>query len=158
MAYNKQDIFEKGMAAIEKYKLFFIHDVVSYLPCTKSTFYDFFPINSEEMDAIKEALETERITLKISIRKKLFESNRETGLLALYKLLCTDEERQMLSMTEVKVTHGSDQPLFDLGLLSAEERQAWYKLYNKATGKIETIDISHEEINSNRNALGTGEG
>jgi hypothetical protein len=37
MAYDKQDLITKSLAAIKKHKLIFIDEVVSYLPCSVST-------------------------------------------------------------------------------------------------------------------------
>lgn len=146
MAYDKEKILQQSMEVIAKQKLFFIEDIVALLPCSKTTFYDFFPPNSDELNEIKDRIENNRVDMKIRIRKKWFDSDRDTGLMALYKIICTPEERQMLSMTEVKITGTGEQPLFDLGLLTVEERKVWYALYDKATGKPITIDIPHEEV------------
>ena len=56
MAYDRVKIFEDAKSAIEKNKLFFIEDVLAFVPCAKSTFYEFFPDKSEESDVLKELL------------------------------------------------------------------------------------------------------
>lgn len=39
-----------------------------------------------------------------------------------------------------------DKPRFNLGLLTPEERQGWYKLYDKATGKSNgQADVEHHK-------------
>ena len=40
MAYKTEELEIKSLEAIEKHKLFFIEDVVAFLPCTKTTFYE----------------------------------------------------------------------------------------------------------------------
>jgi len=157
MAYDRVKIYEQALEVLEKKKCFFVEDLVALMGIHKSTFYDFFPINSDESNEIKRGLQRNRADVKVVLRKKMYDSDNPTAWLGLYKLVCTDEERQMLSMQEVKITKGNDAPLFDLGLLSEGERKIWYKLYDKATGKVETIDIDHEEINSRRPELGTGQ-
>ena len=71
MAYDKVKILEKTFDVIEKHKLFFIEDVVAYLPCTKTTFYEFFPIDSDEMNTIKGMIEENKVKIKVTIRSKL---------------------------------------------------------------------------------------
>ena len=61
MAYNKKKIHEQAIEAINKNNLFFIEDVVAFLPISKSTFYDYFPIDSNELNDIKELLEQNKI-------------------------------------------------------------------------------------------------
>jgi hypothetical protein len=146
MAYDRNAIFKKAMTAIEKHKLFFILDVVAFLPIRSSSLYEFFPLGSEEMDSIKEALESNKIEVKVSLRKKFYEGDRSAELLALYKLICTPEERQALSMTgEINVNlNASEAPAFDLTLLTDRERKLWYMLYDKACGKPITIDVTDD--------------
>ena len=40
MAYDRKKIFEQAKEAITKHKLIFMDDIVSFLPCRKSTFYE----------------------------------------------------------------------------------------------------------------------
>ena len=101
MTYVKGDVYKKAIKAIKKHHLFFIEDIVALLPCTKSTFYELFPTESDEMHAIKELLEEEKVTIKVGIRQKLFEG-KNIELIALYKLICTDDERRALSMQQIE--------------------------------------------------------
>jgi hypothetical protein len=106
MAYNKVKIFEQSKSVIKKYRLFFIEDIVAYLPCSKPTFYEFFPPESNELNILKELLEQNKVNVKVQIRKKLLKGERAPELIALYKLICTDEERRSLSMQEIKHSGG----------------------------------------------------
>lgn len=42
MAYDREKIFQQAKEVIVKHKLFFVEDIVAFLPCAKPTFYDFF--------------------------------------------------------------------------------------------------------------------
>lgn len=103
MAYDKLKIFEQAKEVTENHKLFFVEDIVAYLPCTKSTFYDFFPIESDEMNAIKGMIEENKVRIKVTIRSKLLKG-KGTELIALYKLIGTDEERIRLSTQNIDHT------------------------------------------------------
>lgn len=98
MAYNTKELFEKAKDVIVKHKLFFIEDIVAFLPCSKPTFYEHFPIDSNEINELKELLETNRTELKVSMRSKWYKSNAPALQMALMKLICTDEERKKLAM------------------------------------------------------------
>ena len=98
MAYKKKELYRKSLELIDSHNLFFISDVSSYLGISRETFYKHFPLDSDEMDTIKDAIEKNKAKIKVSIRSKLHKSTSPTGLLALYKLICTDEERKALSM------------------------------------------------------------
>ena len=104
MAYNKNKIYLQAEEAIKKHNLFFIEDIVAFLPCSKPTFYDFFPPNSNELNNLKEILEDNKIKTKSSIRAKLWKSNKASELLALYRLIATPEEHQKLNQSYVDHT------------------------------------------------------
>jgi len=104
MAYDRLKIFEQAKEVTVKNKLFFIEDIVAFLPCDKTTFYRFFEVNCNEYNELKDLLETNRTELKVSMRSKWYKSNAPALQMALMKLICTDEERKMLSMTHTDVT------------------------------------------------------
>lgn len=101
MAYDKEEIFEEAKHQIIENKLFFIEDVVAFLPCGKTYFYDAFPVDSNEMNTIKELLDDNKVTEKVAIRKKLKSSDKAAELLALYRLLATPEEHQKLNQSYI---------------------------------------------------------
>lgn len=104
MAYNTKELFEEAVKHIKEKKLFFIEDVVGFMSCTKSTFYAHFPIDSNEMNTIKEELENNRISIKTSMRKKWYDSDNATLQIALMKLIATDDERKRISNTFIDRT------------------------------------------------------
>jgi len=99
MAYKTSDLLKTAMEAIEKHKLFFIEDIVAYLPCAKPTFYEHFPNESNDYKTMFEALNRNRIELKVSMRSKWYKSNAPALQMALMKLICDDDERKKLSMS-----------------------------------------------------------
>ena len=116
MAYDKKTIFEKAKQAITDNSLYFIEDVVAFLPIVKVTFYDYFPIGSNEMNDIKELLDDNKISMKVKLRKKLSEGDKAAEILALYKLIATDDERRALSMQHVDhTTKGESLNVISLG-------------------------------------------
>jgi hypothetical protein len=99
MAYDKQKIFEQAKEMIIKHKLFFIEDIIAFLPIAKSTFYEW---KMEQSDELKGLLETNRTELKVSMRSKWYKSNAPALQMALMKLIATPEELKKLSMQFVE--------------------------------------------------------
>lgn len=98
MAYKTSELYEKAIEAIDQNNLFFISDVIAYLGISSETYYNHFPLESKESNAIKEKLNKNAMRTKVSIRSKLHQSKSPAGLLALYKLLATNDERKALAM------------------------------------------------------------
>jgi hypothetical protein len=101
MAYDKKKIFEQAKAAIIKHKLFFIDDIIAFIPIAKSTFYEWELEKSEEL---KELLEQNKTELKVSMRAKWYKSNVPVLQMALMKLIASPEEHRKLSMNHTDVT------------------------------------------------------
>jgi hypothetical protein len=97
MAYDKNKIFEQAKELIEKHKLFFVEDIVSLLPVARSTFWEYFPDKSDEMDSIKEMLDKNRVEIKSSMRSKWYKSDAPALQIALMKIISTDEEAHRLN-------------------------------------------------------------
>lgn len=113
MAYNRIKIFEQALDLIEKKKLFFIEDVVSLLPCDKTTFYRFFEVESNEYNTIKEGLDKNKIEVKNGLRNKWYNGNNPLTQMALYKLIGTEEEYHRIASTKTENKNISiEQPIF----------------------------------------------
>jgi hypothetical protein len=134
MAYDRVKIFEQAKEAIVKNKLFFIEDIVAFLPCDKTTFYRFFEVNCNEYNELKDLLETNRTELKVSMRSKWYKSNAPALQMALMKLICTDEERKMLSMTHSDITSNGEKltPPIDLTNLTDEHLRTLAKIKSES--------------------------
>jgi hypothetical protein len=109
MAYDRNELETMAVEAIKKNKLFFIQDVIAYLPCTSSTFYN---IGLEKSETIKEALLEVKTNIKVSMRSKWYMSEQPTLQLALMKLISSEEELRKLSMSH-NVLEEKEKPIFN---------------------------------------------
>lgn len=96
------------MQVIEERNLFFIEDLVAFLPCDRATFYRKFPQGCDECDNIKSALETNKVRTKSAIRHRLFNMDNPTAQIALYRMIATPEERDAISTTKTDITSGGE--------------------------------------------------
>jgi hypothetical protein len=111
MAYNKKKIYKQACEAVEKNNLFFVEDIVAWLPISKATLYEFFPLESDELNNLKNLLNINKTKTKSAIRAKLFKSDKAGELLALYRLICDDEERQKLNQQYIEMRQKHDREL-----------------------------------------------
>ena len=121
MAYDRKKIFEQAKEMIVKHKLFFVDDIVAFLPCSKSSFYEFYPDGSDELDELKGLLEINRTTLKVSMRSKWYTSNAPALQMALMKLIATPEELKKLSMQFVESDNTNKNQNFDISKIYDKE-------------------------------------
>lgn len=132
MAYDRLKIFEQAKEVIVKHKLFFVEDIVAFIPCSKQTFYEFFPVQSDELDSLKMLLETNRTTLKVSMRSKWYTSNAPALQMALMKLIATPEELKKLSMTFVESENKNTNTITDYSNLTDDDLRTINELQRKS--------------------------
>lgn len=103
-------MLQKALKNIEEnQKIVFLTDVYQSLGISASTFYRQFPVNSNEYNDINDALEANKTLMKREIRDRLANCKSPVGLLALYRLLGTQEERDALnSYRDEKVTKSDE--------------------------------------------------
>lgn len=122
--YNKKKIYEQALKDAETYHFFFIDDLVAWLGISRTTFYNFFPPESDKLNTIKERLEKNKISTKHQIRQRWSTSANPTEQIALYKLLATPEERKMLAANYIEVTGKDGAALIPAQQMSEEEIKA----------------------------------
>ena len=99
---TKAQIEKDILEVIEVEKLFVITDVFAfYKGCCRSTFYNW---GMDRLDSIKNAIENNKRTTCQSLKNKWFTSENPTLQLALFKIICADDERKALSMTHLDIT------------------------------------------------------
>ena len=104
MAYDREKKYKQALKVIKDKQLYIIDEVAVLIGISRPTFYDWFPIDSNKLNTIKEALEENKINIKSEIREKLRNGDKAAELIALYKLLSSNDERKALSMQHVDHT------------------------------------------------------
>jgi hypothetical protein len=115
MAYDRKKIYEQAKEVIVKHKLHFVEEAVAWLPISKPTFYEFFPIESNEFNELKGLIDQNKVIIKSEIRAKLQRGDKAAELLALYRLVCTPEERQNLNQSYIDHTTGGKSITVNIG-------------------------------------------
>ena len=108
MPYDTKELKKKAIEAIKKNKLIFIEDIAAMLGINKTTLYNHFPIDTDDFNELTTLLNENKISLKVSLRKKWFDSDNATTQMALYKLCSTPEEHKMLQQNYTDVTSNNE--------------------------------------------------
>ena len=112
MAYDKEKEFEKAIGIIKKDKtIVFIDDVVCELGFSISTFYKHFPVDSKELEDIKDLLRANKTRTKKKLRTQWENVESSAGLqIALYKLIATEAELARLNPPKEKQEQEIEKP------------------------------------------------
>ncbi len=95
--YKTEELEKTAIKAINDNKLMFIEEVVTFLPCSKDTFYKHFPVESDGYKRIFDLITDIRVQAKTTMRGKWYKSTAPALQISLYKLIATAEERRALS-------------------------------------------------------------
>lgn len=125
MSYDTDKLEQEALQAIEKYRLFFIEDVVVYVSCSRATFYNH---GLDKLDTIKEALAKNKIDIKVSMRNKWFLSESATLQVALMKMIATDDEAHRLNGSRQEIRHQGAVPV---GKMSEEAKKQIDEILDK---------------------------
>lgn len=112
---TRKKVMEMSLKAIKENESFvFFDDLIKYLNISSQSWYALFPKTERddipEWNAINDALNMNRVGIKGEIREKMLESKSPAALIALYRLVGTQEEREALNMRmdEKKSSDGDD--------------------------------------------------
>jgi hypothetical protein len=108
MAYDQEKIYKQALKIAEKNKCLFIESVVHKLPISRQTFYDFFPLESDKLDTIKDICHKNRVDKKNLMYNKWFESENPTLQVALMKLIAEDDQADRLNGSRQKIEHSGN--------------------------------------------------
>jgi hypothetical protein len=114
VAYNKDEILQQALSAIETEECVTIEEVLLFLPISKQTFYN---LQLDEVDELKEALNGMKVKLKKKMRRNWRNSDNATLQIAEFKLIASDDERDKLNTQKVQqdTTHSfKDKPTINL--------------------------------------------
>lgn len=87
-------LIDECLKIIEKEEILFVTDLIGFLPISKATFYNY---GLDKIDAIREAIEKQRIQKKQMTRKALVKTNTPVGLITFYRMIATPEERAAIN-------------------------------------------------------------
>lgn len=105
---QRDELLQKTVEIIKQKHLHFIQDVCNYLPIDRATFYNW---GFDKSDIIRAALQDEATKLKEGLRTKWYLSDNSSLQIALYKLLATKEELDILTQNHQMLSGVNGEPI-----------------------------------------------
>jgi len=139
-AIPKRSIYEKCLEGIEKYNPSSLNELLKQLKpfFSRQTFYNKIKTDSKEYSDIVETLEHQKVKFANALKKKFYDMNNFKSLELLFKLYCTQEDREALAQkfdvsTKQTISFEEDikQKQENLKNLSNEERKILLDLIKK---------------------------
>ena len=124
MTYDTEELYEMALATSKEKKARSIEDLVSYMPCDKTTFYKHFPVKSNEFNTIKKEIDQNKVEIKerlVSMWTSLTHTSPATQIF-LYKLCANKEEREAIYDTSIKATVEAPKHNITLNLKKSDEK------------------------------------
>lgn len=100
----KKRSYEDVIATCTRMGVSCVEDVASILGMTMDDFNDLFPIGDIQRRVIEDEIFATKRKSIINIRARLFNSNNPTALMNLYKMFCTEEERDKFTSVKADIT------------------------------------------------------
>lgn len=123
MAYDREKIYNDSLKLIQEKNLLFVEDLIPFIPIVKSTFYEMFPNGSEQSDSIKTLLEENKVSQKLLLRSKWYESENPTIQIALMKIISSDTEAHRLNGTKTENHSTHTIKPFDINKIYADDQE-----------------------------------
>lgn len=95
--YTKEYLLKKSLKVIEEHAPTTIEELISFLGCSKPTFYNKIKINSKEYEQIFDALKQAKLRVSNKLKAKILESDNPTLIISGIKIYGSDEDRQALN-------------------------------------------------------------
>ena len=142
--YTKSYILENALKVIEEYKPTSFDELISFLDCSKATFYRVIKVNSKEYEQIFEEIKKSQLKVANTLKNKLLSSDNPTLIIAAIKMYGSEEDRQALANNyNVKANVKDERELEEMHKkvarieenfnknLTKEEKEQFLELYKK---------------------------
>ena len=117
MAFNKEKIYNDCLELLEndKHNIRYIEELVAFLPISKATFYDFFKVESDELNTLKDLIDNNKVKVKCKLRNKFEISDNPTLNIIAFKTLANDDELDRLNNNRSKeIERVEDLPVVEI--------------------------------------------
>ena len=101
MLLDTNKLIEKSLKAIKLHRVTLITEVPIYIGISTASFYNH---KLHEVDEIVDAVNANKIRITSELKTKWFDSTNATLQIALYKLICSEDDAHRLNATKQILT------------------------------------------------------
>ena len=111
---DKIKIFEQAKEVLHKNDVLFIEELISMLPLSKGSFYNFYPVNSDAYNEITEAIDTNKVRMQSKLYRKWFDSESPALQIALMKLIASESQAHRINGSRQSIDHTTNGKTFNI--------------------------------------------
>lgn len=125
MAYNTEELYQMALKIIKEREVRTIEGVIALMPCSKPTFYDHFPVESDEFNSIKRELNKKKVEGKERLIRMMgsITHGSPAERIFLYKLWADEEEKEAIYDTSIKAKIETPKHEITLNLVKDDEQK-----------------------------------
>lgn len=99
---NIEKIYNKCIELLEndKHNIRYVDELVAYLPISRTTFYDYFKVDSNNLNTLKDLIDDNKIKVKCKLRNKFEISENPTLNIIAFKTVANQDELDRLNNRE----------------------------------------------------------
>ena len=118
MAYDKREIVEMAIKAIDEHQCTNIAEVLLHLPISKTLLYEWV----DELNEIRTKIDEQKVKIKGEMKKRWFNSEVPALAIAAFKLIADEDEADSLTTSKVKQEHKFDKlPKITFNVIGKED-------------------------------------
>ena len=124
MAYNTEELYQMALKIIKEREVRTIQGVVALMPCSKPTFYDHFPVDSDEFNAITKELNKKKVEGKEKLIEMMLdpEQSSPSERIFLLRMWADKEEKEAIYDTSIKAKIETPKHEITLNLIKDDEQ------------------------------------
>jgi hypothetical protein len=125
MAYNTEELYQMALKIIKEREVRTIEGVIALMPCSKPTFYDHFPVESDEFNSIKRELNKKKVEGKERLIRMMgsITHGSPAERIFLYKLWADEEEKEAIYDTSIKAKIETPKHEITLNLVKDDDQK-----------------------------------
>lgn len=105
MAYDRKEIVQMAITAINEHNCTNIAEVMLHLPISRTLLYEWV----DELDIIRAKIDKQKVKIKGQMKSRWFKSEVPALAIAAFKLIADEDEADSLTTSKVKQEHKFDQ-------------------------------------------------
>lgn len=114
-------ILEEALKAVQENMLFSIYDINPFISCHIRTVLEYHPAGSEGHTKLMEACDNNKIKVKKTQEKKMYNSDNPACIAMLYRIVATPEERNAINQGYIETAKdGKATPITSITIVRGE--------------------------------------
>lgn len=125
MAYNTEELYQMALKVIKEREVRTMNGLIALMPCSKPTFYEHFPLESNQLNHLKRELNKKKVEGKERLIRMMgsITHGSPAERIFLYKLWADEEEKEAIYDTSIKAKIETPKHEITLNLIKDDDQK-----------------------------------